>query len=333
MASCFLYKRREFITLLGGATVAWPLAVRAQQTGMPVIGFLGSDSPDLYADRLRALRRGLKETGYIEGQNLTIEYRWAEGRNDRLPALATDLIRRPVAVIAASTTPSALALKAATTTIPIVFFVAGDPIALGLVASLNHPGGNLTGTTTLTLEVGQKWLQLLHEMVPTATTFALLVNPTSPNLAEAQSLDLQKAARALGLQVHLLQASTDQDFDTVFATLAKLRAGGLVISSDSFFFTRSEQLAALAAQHAVPAIFGFREFAAAGGLMSYGASVTDQHRTLGVYIGRILKGEKPSDLPVQQATKVELIINLKTARGLGLEIPPTLLARADDVIE
>jgi putative tryptophan/tyrosine transport system substrate-binding protein len=326
-------KRREFITLLGGATVAWPLAVRAQQTGMPVIGFLGSDSPDLYADRLRALRRGLKETGYIEGQNLTIEYRWAEGRNDRLPALATDLIRRPVAVIAASTTPSALALKAATTTIPIVFFVAGDPIALGLVASLNHPGGNLTGTTTLTLEVGQKWLQLLHEMVPTATTFALLVNPTSPNLAEAQSLDLQKAARALGLQVHLLQASTDQDFDTVFATLAKLRAGGLVISSDSFFFTRSEQLAALAAQHAVPAIFGFREFAAAGGLMSYGASVTDQHRTLGVYIGRILKGEKPSDLPVQQATKVELIINLKTARALGLEIPPTLLARADEVIE
>jgi ABC-type uncharacterized transport system substrate-binding protein len=273
------------------------------------------------------------QTGYIEGQNLTIEYRWAEGRNDRLPALATDLIRRPVAVIAASTTPSALALKAATTTIPIVFFVAGDPIALGLVASLNHPGGNLTGTTTLTLEVGQKWLQLLHEMVPTATTFALLVNPTSPNLAEAQSLDLQKAARALGLQVHLLQASTDQDFDTVFATLAKLRAGGLVISSDSFFFTRSEQLAALAAQHAVPAIFGFREFAAAGGLMSYGASVTDQHRTLGVYIGRILKGEKPSDLPVQQATKVELIINLKTARALGLEIPPTLLARADEVIE
>jgi putative tryptophan/tyrosine transport system substrate-binding protein len=275
----------------------------------------------------------LKETGYIEGQNLAIEYRWAEGRNDRLPALATDLSRRPVAVIAASTTPSALALKAATATIPIVFFVAGDPVALGLVASLNHPGGNLTGTTTLTLEVGQKWLQLLHEMVPTATTFALLVNPTSPNLAEAQSLDLQKAARALGLQVHLLQASTDQDFDTVFATLVKLRAGGLVISSDSFFFTRSEQLAALAARHAVPAIFGFREFAAAGGLMSYGASVTDQHRTLGVYTGRILKGEKPSDLPVQQATKVELIINLKTAKALGIEIPPMLLARADEVIE
>jgi putative tryptophan/tyrosine transport system substrate-binding protein len=326
-------RRREFITLLGGTAAAWPLAARAQQPTMPVIGFLGSDSPDLYADRLRAFWQGLKETGYIEGQNLAIEYRWAEGRNDRLPALATDLSRRPVAVIAASTTPSALALKAATATIPIVFFVAGDPVALGLVASLNHPGGNLTGTTTLTLEVGQKWLQLLHEMVPTATTFALLVNPTSPNLAEAQSLDLQKAARALGLQVHLLQASTDQDFDTVFATLVKLRAGGLVISSDSFFFTRSEQLAALAAQHAVPAIFGFREFAAAGGLMSYGASVTDQHRTLGVYTGRILKGEKPSDLPVQQATKVELIINLKTAKALGIEIPPMLLARADEVIE
>jgi putative ABC transport system substrate-binding protein len=326
-------RRREFITLLGGTAAAWPLAARAQQPTMPVIGFLGSDSPDLYADRLRAFWQGLKETGYIEGQNLAIEYRWAEGRNDRLPALATDLSRRPVAVIAASTTPSALALKAATATIPIVFFVAGDPVALGLVASLNHPGGNLTGTTTLTLEVGQKWLQLLHEMVPTATTFALLVNPTSPNLAEAQSLDLQKAARALGLQVHLLQASTDQDFDTVFATLVKLRAGGLVISSDSFFFTRSEQLAALAARHAVPAIFGFREFAAAGGLMSYGASVTDQHRTLGVYTGRILKGEKPSDLPVQQATKVELIINLKTAKALGIEIPPMLLARADEVIE
>ena len=326
-------RRREFITLLVGAAVAWPLAAHAQQAAMPVIGFLGSDSPNLYADRLRAFRQGLKETGYIEGQNLAIEYRWAEGRNDRLPALATDLSRRPVAVIAASTTPSALALKAATATIPIVFFVAGDPVALGLVASLNHPGGNLTGTTTLTLEVGQKWLQLLHEMVPTATTFALLVNPTSPNLAEAQSLDLQKAARALGLQIHSLQASTDQDFDTVFATLVKLRAGGLVISSDSFFFTRSERLAALAARHAVPAIFGFREFAAAGGLMSYGASVTDQHRTLGVYTGRILKGEKPSDLPVQQATKVELIINLKTAKALGLDVPPTLLARADEVIE
>jgi putative ABC transport system substrate-binding protein len=324
--------RRNLITLLAGAA-AWPLAARAQQPAMPVIGFLGSDSPDLYTDRLRAFRQGLKETGYVEGQNLAIEYRWAEGRNDQLSALVADLVRREVAVIAAFTTPSALAVKAATSTIPIVFFTAGDPVALGLVASLNRPGGNLTGTTTLTLEVGAKWLQLLHEMVPTATTFALLVNPTSPNLAEAQSKDLQDAARILGLQIHVLHASTDNDLDTAFATLVRLRAGGLVISSDSFLFARSEQLAALAVRHAVPTIFGFREFAAAGGLMSYGANLRDQDRTMGVYTGRILKGEKPADLPVQQATKIELVINLKTANTLGLTVPPTLLTRADDVIE
>jgi ABC-type uncharacterized transport system substrate-binding protein len=325
-------RRREFIALIGGATT-WPLSVRAQQPSMPVIGFLGSDSPDLYADRLRAFRQGLKETGYVDGQNLAIEYRWAQGRNDQLPGLAADLVRGRMAVIVASTTPSVLALKAATTTIPIVFFVAGDPVALGLVASLNRPGGNLTGTTTLTLEVGSKWLQLLHEMVPKATTFALLVNPSSPELAEAQARDLRAAAANLGIEIHVLQASTDRDFDTVFANLVQLRADALVVSSDSFFFTRCEQLAALAARHAMPTIFGFREFAAAGGLMSYGASVTDQHRTVGVYTGRILKGEKPADLPVQQATKVELILNLKTAKALGLEVPPTLLARADEVIE
>ena len=233
----------------------------------------------------------------------------------------------------ASTTPAVLALKAATATIPIVFFVAGDPVALGLVASLNRPGGNLTGTTTLTLEVGSKWLSLMHEMVPAAITFGLLVNPTSPTLAETQSVDLQAAARALALQIQLLHASTDRGLDAAFATLAQKRMGGLVISSDSFFFTRSKQLAALAARHAVPAIFGFREFAAAGGLMSYGASVTDQHRTVGVYTGRVLNGEKPTDLPVQQATKVELILNLKTAKALGIEVPTTLLARADEVIE
>jgi putative tryptophan/tyrosine transport system substrate-binding protein len=325
-------RRREFISLLGGATAAWPLAARAQQR-LPVIGFLGSDSPDLYADRLRAFRQGLKETGYIEGQNLAIEYRWAESRNDRLPALADDLIRRQVAAIVTSTTPSVLALKEATATTPIVFFIAGDPVALGLVASLNRPGGNLTGTTTLTLEVGSKWLQLLQEIVPTASTFALLVNPTSPALAEAQSRDLQAAARTLGLQIHLLRAATDHDFDAVFASLVALRAGGLVISSDSFFFTRSELLAALGLRHAVPTIFGFREFAAAGGLISYGGSITDAHRWLGVYTGRILKGEKPADLPVQQATKIELIINLKTAKALGLTLPISLLARADEVIE
>jgi putative ABC transport system substrate-binding protein len=324
-------KRRQFITLLGGAAAAWPLAARAQQ--LPLIGFLGSDSPDLYADRLRAFRQGLSETGYVEGKNLKIENRWAEGRNDRLPALAADLVHRQVAVIAVSSTPAALALKAATATIPIAFFVAGDPVALGLVDSLNRPGRNLTGTTTLTLEVGSKWLQLLHETVPAASSFALLVNPTSPDLAKAQSSDLQAAAKTLGLQIHLLEASTDRDFDSVFARLVQLRAGGLVISSDSFLFAHCEQLAALALRHTVPTIFGFREFVAAGGLMSYGASLADPHRTVGVYTGRILKGDKPTDLPVQQATRIELVINLKTAKALGLTVPATLLTRADDVIE
>ena len=327
-------RRREFITLLGGAAAAaWPLAARAQQRAMAVIGFVGSDSPDLYAGRLRAFRLGLKATGFIEGQNVAIEYRWAEGRNDSLPALTNDLVRRQVAVIVATTTPSALAATAATKTIPIVFFVAGDPVELGLAASLNRPGGNLTGATTLTLEVGKKRLELLHEMIPTATSIAVLVNPTSPNLAEAQSRDLQAAARSIGLQVHVLQASTDRDFDKVFTSVAELRAGGLVMSSDSFFFSRSEQLATLAARHKVPTIYGFRESAVAGGLMSYGGSLAESHRWVGIYTGRILKGEKPADLPVQQSTKVELIINLSAASTIGLEVPPALIARADEVIE
>jgi putative ABC transport system substrate-binding protein len=294
---------------------------------------VGSDSPDLYADRLRAFRLGLKSTGFIEGQNVAIEYRWAEGRNDNLPALTTDLVHRQVAVIVAPTTPSVLAAKAATETIPIVFFVAGDPVDLGLVASLGRPSGNLTGATTLTLEVGPKWLQLLHEMVPNATSLALLINPTSPNLAETQSRDLQTAARSRGLQLHVLRASSDADFETAFESVARLRAAGLVISSDSFFFSRSNQLATLAARHAVPTIFGFREFVAAGGLMSYGGSLAESFRWVGVYTGRIVKGEKPADLPVQQSTKIELFINLKTAQALGLEVPPTLLTRADEVIE
>jgi putative tryptophan/tyrosine transport system substrate-binding protein len=324
-------KRREFITMVGGAAAAWPLAARAQQPA--TIGFLGSDSPELYADRLGALRLGLKEAGYIEGQNLAIEYLWAEGRNDRLQVLAGELVRRKVRVIATSTVPAALALKAATATIPIVFFVAGDPIALGLVASLNRPGGNLTGTTTSTLEVGSKQLQLLHEIIPTAAKFGLLINPTSPNLANAQLRDLQAAASTLGLEIEVLHASSDLDLDTAFSTLVERRAGGLVISTDSFLYSRKEQIAALAARHAMPAIFGFREFAAAGGLISYGASPTDQHHTVGTYIGRILNGEKPADLPVQQATKVEMIINLKTARALGVSVPLPLLGRADEVIE
>jgi ABC-type uncharacterized transport system substrate-binding protein len=326
-------KRREFIVLIGGAAAAWPLAARAQQPAMPVVGFLNGGSPDLFANLVRAFLQGLKETGYIEGQNVAIEYRWGQGQNDKLPALAVDLVGRQVAVIGATTTPAVLAAKAATKTIPIVFFVAGDPVELGLVASLNRPGGNITGTTTLTVEVGPKRLELLHEMVPTATTFALLVNPTSPNLAEAQARDLRAAARGRGLQIHVLQASTDRDFDSVFASLVQLRAGGLVISSDSFLFSRSAQLAALAARHTMPAVYPFREDAVAGGLMSYGGSLADSHRLAGVYAGRILKGEKPADLPVQQSTKVELIINLKTAKAMRLTVPLTLQASADEVIE
>ena len=325
-------KRRKFITLLGGAA-ARPLAGRAQQSTMPVIGFVGGDSAYEYAVLLRAFRLGLKGTGFTEGQNVAIEYRWAEGHNDKLPALTAELIARQVAVIVAPTTPSALAAKAATKTIPIVFFTAGDPIDLGLVASLSRPEGNLTGATTLTLEVGPKWLQLLHEMVPKATSLALLINPTSPNLAEASSRALQAAARSQGLQLHVLRASTEQDLETVFASMAQLQAGGLVISSDSFFFSRSAQLAKLAIRHTVPTIFGFREFVAAGGLMSYGGSLTESFRWVGVYTARILKGEKLATLPIQQSTKIELFINLKTAEALGLEVPPTLLTRADDVIE
>jgi putative tryptophan/tyrosine transport system substrate-binding protein len=327
-------ERRQFISAIGGASLAWPLAARAQQPAMPVIGLLGSASLALWAGRMRAFHEGLSETGYVDGRNVAIEYRWAEGRNDRLPALATDLVRRRVAVIVSpGSTPAALAAKAATSTIPIVFWVGGDPIELGLVASLNRPEGNLTGVTTVASEIGPKRLELLHELLPAATVFALLVNPTSPGLAVSTSNEVQAAARAFGLQLHVLHASTDRDLDEVFANLIQLRAGGLVIGNDAFFSSQFEQLSALAIRQAVPTVYQFREFAAAGGLMGYGGSLTGAFHGAGVYTGRILKGEKPADLPIQQQTKIELIINLKTAKALGLTVPTALLVAADEVIE
>jgi putative ABC transport system substrate-binding protein len=326
-------KRREVMALVGGA-VAWPLVARAQPPAIPVVGFLSSASPDLYAYVVSAFRQGLSETGHVEGRNVAIEFRWADGQNDRLPALAADLVRHQVSVIAApGSTPAALAAKAATATIPIVFEVGIDPVAVGLVASLARPGGNVTGVTNINIELAPKRLELLHELVPTANVIALLVNPTSPDITKTVSRDLEAAARTLGLQLHILNASTDGDIDRVFATLIQLRVGALMIAPDLFFITRNEQLATLTIHHAVPAITQYREFAAAGGLMSYGGSITDAARQVGVYTGRVLRGEKPAELPVQRSTKVELIINLKTARALGLTVQPSLLRRADEVVE
>src|SRR5216684_2197952 len=329
-------KRREFIRLVGGAAplMLRPIAARAQQPANPLIGWLSNASPDVYTVRLDAFRQGLKQVGYIEGQNLDIEYRWAEGQNDRLPILAAELVQRQVAVIAAAGgTPAALAAKAATQTIPIVFAVSVDPVEIRLIASLNQPGGNLTGITNLNVEVGPKRLELLRELIPTATIIALLVNPTSPSIAEGFLRALQPAARALGLQLHVLNASTDRDFDPVFATMVQLRADALVISPDTFFNTRIERLAMLSLHHAVPAIYQYRPFVAAGGLISYGSDQTEYYRLIGTYTGKILKGEKPAGLPVVQSTKVELIINLKTAKALGINVPLSLLGRADEVIE
>ena len=326
-------RRREFITMIGGVAT-WPLAVRAQQRVLPVVGFVNVASvKGGYAPFLSAFLKGLSEAGYVDGQNVTIEYRWAEGRVDQLPALVADLVQRQVTVIAATSTPAAIAAKAATTTIPIVFEMASDPVRLGLVTSLNRPGGNITGVTNANVGIAPKRLQLLHELVPTAGVVALLVNPAHPTLAETNTKELRAAARALGLELHVLNASTERDFDEVFTKLIQLRAGGLVIGPDTFFTSRREQLAALTVRHAVPTIYQNREFALAGGLLSYGADTADAYRLTGNYVGRVLKGEKPADLPVQQATKVELYINLKTAKALGLNIPNTLIGRADEVFE
>jgi putative tryptophan/tyrosine transport system substrate-binding protein len=313
-------KRREFITLLGG-TAAWPLAARAQQPAMPVIGFLGSASSDLWANYVRAFQQGLGETGYFEGRNVAIEYRWAEGQNERMLGLIADLLHRPVNVIAVpGSTPAALAAKAASTTVPIVFAIAADPVQLGLVVSLSRPGGNVTGVVTLNIEIAPKRLELLHELFPTATSFALLVNPTNP-------------ARTLGVKLDVLHASSEPELEAALATTARLQTAGLVVGPDPFFNSRIEQLAALTSRQGLPTVYQWREFTAAGGLLSYGSSITDVYRQAGIYTGRILKGEKPADLPVEQTTKVELFVNLKAAQALGVTLPTALLVRADEVIE
>jgi putative ABC transport system substrate-binding protein len=325
-------RRREFITLLGGA-IAWPNAARAQQPAMPVIGFLSAGTSELARDYVAAFHRSLADGGFVEGRTVGIEYRWIEGQNDRLPALAADLVRRQVAVIVAASTPAALAAKAATQTIPIVFIVGTDPVGIGLVASLAHPDGNITGVTNLNVELFKKCFELMHSLMPPASMIAVLVNPANVAQTANERATVQDAARALGARVVILNASSPSEIESVFEVLIGQRVGALVVSGEIFFLNQRDQLVELAARHAVPTIYAYREFPVAGGLMSYGADFAEPYRLVGVYAGRILKGEKPANLPVQQATKVELVINLKTAKALGLNIPNTLIGRADEVIE
>ena len=324
-------KRRAFISLLGGAA-AWPIAAGAQQQ-RPVIGYFSTESPDLFQDRMRAFREGLGEASYVEGQNVLLEYRFGKGQADALPAMAADLVARGVKVIAAPTTPSALAAKSATTTIPIVVAIGSDPVQLGLVRSLNRPGGNVTGVAFLTVEVAPKLLEMLHDVIPTATSFALLVNPANPSIAESVTSNVQAAVRTLGLELRVLQASTERELDAIFMLLKQHRVAGLVIGPDPFFSTRSKALGELTRRYKVPAIFETREFVLSGGLMGYGASITEADRLAGIYAGRILNGEKSSELPVQQVTKVELYINLKTAKAFGTTVPLPLSGRADELFE
>jgi putative tryptophan/tyrosine transport system substrate-binding protein len=329
-----IVRRRDFIRIVAGSAAVLPLAARAQQSAMPVVGLLGATTAQGYAAQLAAFRQGLSEAGFVEGRDVIIEYRWANDQYDRLQELAADLVSRRVAVIATiGGNAASVAARAATKTIPVVFHGSLDPIKAGFVASLNHPGGNATGVITLNVDTGRKRLELIHEVVPAVTTIGLLLNPTNKMVTEVQSKDLQTAARELALQVRVLNASTERDFENLFADLKQKQIGSLVIGTDGFFVAHSEQLAALSVRYGIPAVFQYRAFAAAGGLLSYGGSVTDSYRLSGVYAGRILKGEKPADLPVQQATKVELIVNLKTAKALGVTVPMSLLGRADEIIE
>jgi len=325
-------RRREFITLLGGAA-AWPLAAHAQQPAMPVVGFLGAPSAAPYARYVAAVHQGLKEVGYVEHQNVAMEYRWADSQYDRLPALAADLVSRRVAVIIPiGGSPATVAAKAATSTIPIVFNLGADPVELGLVTNLSRPGGNITGIANMTLEIETKRLELLHELAPSSSSLAILLNPSSAQ-AQTREREAQRAARVIGRQVLILKAGTGHEIEGAFATLVRERAGALLVGGDSFFNTQATLFVVLTARHSIPTVYPFKSFVDAGGLMSYGASLLDAYRQTGVYTGRVLKGEKPGDLPIAQPTKFELVINLKTARAVGIVIPPTLLARADEVIE